>query len=118
MKSGAWVSRKLPHPPRPLFPFLDFFPGENSFSPPGPTLENAVRLPATLHYPQSRRSAVAAILRQQNESLGAGPAVLQNIARFEQGSAAVVTGQQFALFGGPADSVYKVLSALETVRQV
>jgi bacillithiol synthase len=116
MQCRALPFRELPHQPPLHLAFLDDFPRVKSFFAHEPTLENAVRLSSTLHYPQSRRSAVAAILREQNESLGAGPAAFQNIGRFERGSAAVVTGQQVGLFGGPAYSFYKVLSALETVR--
>ena len=116
MQCRALAFRELPHQPPLHLAFVDDFPRVKSFFAHEPTLENAAGLASTLHYPQSRRSAVAAILREQNESFGAGPAVLQNIARFEQGSAAVVTGQQVGLFGGPAYSFYKVLSTLETVR--
>jgi len=116
MQCRALAFRELPHQPPLHLAFVDDFSRVKSFFAHEPTLENAVRLPSTLHYPQSRRIAVAAILREQNESLGAGPSVFENIARFERGSAAVVTGQQVALFGGPAYSFYKVLSTIETVR--
>ena len=98
MQCRALAFRELPHQPPLHLAFVDDFPRVKPFFAHEPTLENAARLAATLHYPQSRRSAVAAILREQNQLLGAEPAVLQNIARFEQGSAAVVTGQQVALF--------------------
>jgi bacillithiol biosynthesis cysteine-adding enzyme BshC len=116
MQCRALAFRELPHQPPLHLAFLDDFSRVKSFFAHEPTLENAAGLVSTLHYPQSRRSAIAAILREQNESLGAGSAALQNIARFERGSAAVVTGQQVALFGGPAYSFYKVLSVIEAVR--
>ena len=116
MQCRALAFRELPHQPPLHLAFLDDFSRVKSFFSHEPTLENASRLVSTLQYPQSRRSAIAAILREQNETLGAGSAALQNIARFERGSAAVVTGQQVGLFGGPSYSFYKVLSVIEAVR--
>src|SRR5262249_56374440 len=53
---------------------------------------------------------------EQNEVWGAHKAAKENISRLEQGAVAVVTGQQVGLFGGPAYSVYKALSAMEGAR--
>ncbi|MBO0912392.1 MAG: bacillithiol biosynthesis cysteine-adding enzyme BshC, partial [Acidobacteria bacterium] len=66
-----------------------------------------------IQYPVERRALVAAILERQNLGWGAGPKVIENIARFRAGAAAVVTGQQVGLFGGPAFSIYKALSAVK-----
>src|SRR5207244_4893332 len=41
---------------------------------------------------------------------GAGAKTMENIQRLRDGSPAVVTGQQVALFGGPLFSLLKVLS--------
>src|SRR5438552_1099852 len=98
MQCRALAFRELPHQPPLHLAFVDDFPRVKPFFAHEPTLENAARLAATLHYPQSRRSAVTAILREQNQVLGAGPAVLQTIAPFEHGSAAFAAGQQAALF--------------------
>jgi bacillithiol biosynthesis cysteine-adding enzyme BshC len=60
---------------------------------------------------QTRRRVVE-ILRAQNLRWGAGRAALENLDRFAGGAAAVVTGQQVGLFGGPAYSFYKALTAI------
>ncbi len=59
-----------------------------------------------IDYPDSRRAALVAVLEAQN-----GPS--DNLRRLAQpGTVAVVTGQQVGLFGGPAYTIYKALTAL------
>lgn len=64
-----------------------------------------------IEYPAERRQAVAAILERQNREFGAGEKTLANIERLRQGAAAVVTGQQVALFGGPLYCMLKAVTA-------
>jgi bacillithiol biosynthesis cysteine-adding enzyme BshC len=61
---------------------------------------------------ESHRSRLAEALRAQAASFGAGDAVLANIERLEHGAAAVVTGQQVALFGGPLLTLLKAATAI------
>jgi bacillithiol biosynthesis cysteine-adding enzyme BshC len=65
-----------------------------------------------INYPADRRKAVAAILERQNREFGAGEKTLANIERLRQGAAAVVTGQQVGLFGGPTFCILKALTAV------
>ncbi len=116
MQCRALPFRQLPHQPPLHLAFHDEFDRVKGFYTHEPKLENAVPLASSLQYPQSRRLAVAAILREQNESFGAGRAALDNLSRLEQGAVAVVSGQQVGLFGGPAYSFYKALSAIEGAR--
>jgi bacillithiol biosynthesis cysteine-adding enzyme BshC len=61
---------------------------------------------------ESHRARLAEALRAQAASFGAGDAVLANIERLQQGAAAVVTGQQVALFGGPLLTLLKAATAI------
>jgi bacillithiol biosynthesis cysteine-adding enzyme BshC len=61
---------------------------------------------------ESHRARLAEALRGQAASFGAGDAVLANIERLKQGAAAVVTGQQVALFGGPLLTLLKAATAI------
>jgi bacillithiol biosynthesis cysteine-adding enzyme BshC len=65
-----------------------------------------------INYPAERRQAVAAILERQNREFGAGEMTLANIERLREGAAAVVTGQQVGLFGGPTFCILKALTAV------
>lgn len=65
-----------------------------------------------IQYPVERRQAVAAILERQNREFGAGAKTLANIQRLREGAAAVVTGQQVGLFGGPLFCILKALTAV------
>jgi len=51
-------------------------------------------------------------LKRQNESFGAGPAAMENIARLGKGARAVVTGQQVVLMGGPLLTLLKAATAI------
>jgi hypothetical protein len=67
------------------------------------------------------RAAVAEILRSQNAGFcgNALPAALErNLALLKGNAVAIVTGQQVGLFGGPAYTFYKALSALTIAAQL
>ncbi len=66
----------------------------------------------SLSYPESRRAALVEALREDN----APSAALDLLSR--PGTVAVVTGQQVGLFGGPAYSVYKALTAVKLARSL
>ena len=65
-----------------------------------------------ISYPAERRNVVAAILERQNREFGAGEKTFNNIQRLREGAAAVVTGQQVGLFGGPVFCILKALTAV------
>ena len=72
-------------------------------------------------YPKEMRAAVTGILRDQNAGFGGGRLsveVARNLDRLAGKAVAVVTGQQVGLFGGPAYTFYKALSALRIVEQL
>jgi bacillithiol biosynthesis cysteine-adding enzyme BshC len=58
------------------------------------------------------RRGVVEVLREQNRRFGAGSDTERNLDRLAAGAVAVVTGQQVGLFGGPAFSFYKSISAV------
>ena len=60
------------------------------------------------------RERLAAILKEQNLSLGCGAQTIGNIKKFVQDRAcAVVTGQQVGLFSGPLYTIFKALTAIK-----
>jgi len=65
----------------------------------------------TLDYPRERRNAVADVLAEQAQRFGASETARRNLERFRSGAAALVTGQQVGLLGGPLFAVYKALTA-------
>src|SRR5262249_34346227 len=64
------------------------------------------------------RSAVADILQRQNQQLGSGAETMKNIARLRNGAAAMVTGQQVVMLGGPLFAMYKALSVVKRAQQL
>lgn len=55
---------------------------------------------------------LATLLLEDANSFGGGNAVRENIERLRNGAAAVVTGQQVALFGGPLLTLLKAATAI------
>jgi bacillithiol biosynthesis cysteine-adding enzyme BshC len=58
------------------------------------------------------RERLADALKLEAEGFGAGKAALANIERLRNGAAAVVTGQQVGLFGGPLLTLLKAATAI------
>ena len=58
------------------------------------------------------RERLAELLLAQAEKFGATQAARENIAQLRNGAAAVVTGQQVALFGGPLHTLLKTATAI------
>jgi bacillithiol biosynthesis cysteine-adding enzyme BshC len=72
-------------------------------------------------YPKEMRGAVVEILRAQNTEFAGGqlPAeVALSLDHLSGKAVAIVTGQQVGLFGGPAYTFYKALSALRVVEDL
>ncbi len=86
----------------------EFYNGD--FRDPASYLSQAERV-RSRHLPRER---LAAILKEQNEGMGGGPAALENIEALAQDQAGVVvTGQQVGLFSGPLYTIYKAFTAIK-----
>ncbi len=118
MKAQCFPFSQIPHTSRLFIDFLSYSPGVRSFYPYSPHFSEWMKGQASgLQYDPVRRERVSAILQRQNASWGASPQTLSNIDRLRHGAAAVVTGQQVGLFGGPMFSIYKALSAVKLAEE-
>ena len=111
-------SSALPHTTKLFAAFLDDFSRVASFYSHPPTLEGIRRAAGELRYAPEMRRAVVDVLREQNHQFGSDGTTERNLERLAAGAVTVVTGQQVGLFGGPAFSFYKALTAIALARQL
>ena len=114
MKAHCLPFSQIPHTTRLFTDLLSYSPNIQPFYPRSPLFPEWVSEEAgRISYDPSRREQVAAILERQNQSWNASAKTLANIDRLRKGAAAVVTGQQVGLFGGPTFALYKALTAVK-----
>jgi len=117
VKSECLPFSGIPHVSRLFTDFLYDYPRVQSFYRRSPHITEWLREEASsIRYSAKRRQAVSQVLERQNQSWGASAQTIANIARLRSGAAAVVTGQQVGLFGGPLFSLYKALTAIKLAR--
>jgi bacillithiol synthase len=118
VKSQCLPFAQIPHSTRLFTDFLSYSPSVRPFYPHSPHFGEWVKTEAShIQYDPARREAVGATLERQNKSWDASPQTLSNLSRFRRGAAAIVTGQQVGLFGGPTFSIYKALSAVKLAEE-
>ncbi|MBL8173780.1 MAG: bacillithiol biosynthesis cysteine-adding enzyme BshC [Bryobacterales bacterium] len=104
---------ELPHTSKLFSDLLYRFDRVSSFYPHSPFDPKALaEAAAQIQFPAERRSALIEALRAQNP---ASPS-LDILAR--PNAVAVLTGQQVGLYGGPAYSIYKALTAVRLARDL
>jgi bacillithiol biosynthesis cysteine-adding enzyme BshC len=109
---------QIPHSSRLFTDFLAYSPNAQNFYPHSPHFNEWMQPEASaLRYDSSRRETVSTILARQNKSWNASPQTLANINRLRSGAAAIVTGQQVGLFGGPMFAMYKALTAVKLAEE-
>lgn len=114
MKAHCLPFSQIPHSTRLFTDFLAYTPEVQKFYPRSPHFSEWMKDEAQrISYDSSRRERVAAILERQNKSWNASAKTLANLDRLRNGAAAVLTGQQVGLFGGPMFSIYKALTAVK-----
>src|ERR1700751_153403 len=109
---------KLPGTTRLYSSFLSDFSSVSQFYVHTPSMAGVDHAARQLRVDDSVRRTVVDVLRNQNSVLGGDNATAHNLDRLRDGAVAVVTGQQVGLFGGPAFSVYKALTALHVAREL
>src|SRR3984885_12328503 len=118
VKAHCLPFSQIPHTTRLFTDFLAYSSKVQPFYPRSPYFNQWVKEESgNISYDDSRRERVAAILKRQNEAFGSSPKALANIERLRNGAAAVVTGQQVGLFGGPMFAIYKALSAVKLAEE-
>jgi bacillithiol synthase len=118
VKSQCLPFAQIPHSTRLFTDFLAHSPAVRPFYPHSPHFGEWLKSQASaLDYDSARRERVSAILERQNKSWGASPQTLANIDRLRRGAAAIVTGQQVGLFGGPMFAIYKAVSAVKLAEE-
>ena len=118
MKAHCLPFSQIPHTTRLFSEFLSYSSSVRPFYPRSPWFaEWQKKEAAAISYDSARRDRVTSILARQNKSWGASPKTLANLERLRKGAAAVVTGQQVGLFGGPMFAIYKALSAVKLAEE-
>lgn len=118
MKVHCLPFAQIPHTTRLFSDFLAYSPQVRPFYRHSPHFSEWLKEEASaLRYNGARRERVSAILERQNRSWDASPQTLANLGRLRQGAAAVVTGQQVGLFGGPMFALYKALTAVKLAEE-
>ena len=108
----------IPHTTRLFSDFLSDYPKVQQFYPRSPNFSEWLSQETpNQRYDALRRASVSDILERQNRAWGASDKTIANIARFRDGASAAVTGQQVGLFGGPAFSLYKALTAVKLAEE-
>ena len=115
----SWISpAELPGTTRLYSTFLSDFSGVSDFYSHPPTTKGIDDAAREMLLEDSVRRAVVEVLRNQNRLFGGDDATTRNLDRLRDGAFAVVTGQQVGLFGGPAYSIYKALTAIHVAREL
>jgi bacillithiol biosynthesis cysteine-adding enzyme BshC len=118
VKAHCLPFSQIPHTTRLFTDLLAYSPNVQPFYPRSPLFGEWLQSEAArISYDSSRREQVTAILERQNRSWNASSKALANLDRLRHGAAAVVTGQQVGLFGGPVFSVYKALTAVKLAEE-
>ena len=118
VKAQCLPFTQIPHTTRLFADFLYDFPKVSAFYPQPPQYGAWLREQSqTVQYDAGRRKQVAEVLSRQNRAGGASDKTLANLAKFENGALAAVTGQQVGLFGGPLFTIFKVLSAVRLAEE-
>src|SRR5215831_12842042 len=118
MDCRALAFTQLPHQPKLFLAYLQDFEKVKAFYAHRPTIQAVTQSSHELEYPTERRAVVAQILGKQNTVMGSGSETQANLERLARGAVAVVSGQQVGLFGGPAYSIYKALTAIQIAEEL
>jgi bacillithiol synthase len=118
MDCRALLPHQLPHTSKLFRDYVENFSKLQPFFEHSPDLASVARYSKKVNFPADRRAQITDVLRAQNVLYGAGAETLKNLDSFAAGAVAVVSGQQVALFGGPAFSFYKALSAIQTAHEL
>jgi bacillithiol biosynthesis cysteine-adding enzyme BshC len=118
VKAHCLPFSQIPHTTRLFTDFLSYLSNVQPFYPRSPHFEEWLKEEASkLSYDPARRERVTEILERQNKSWNASAQTLANLDRLRKGAAAVVTGQQVGLFGGPMFAIYKALTAVKLAEE-
>jgi bacillithiol biosynthesis cysteine-adding enzyme BshC len=112
MECSCIPASELPHTTLLYTTFLTDFSRVSDFYAHPPDINGILRSVGEVRLDASLRRSVVDVLRNQNRAFGGDEATLRNLDRLGDGAVAVVTGQQVGLFGGPALSIYKALTAI------
>lgn len=118
MKAHCLPFAQIPHTTRLFSDFLAYSPQVQPFYPHSPHFSEWLKEEASaLRYDSARRGQISDVLERQNRTWDASPQTLANLERLRSGAAAVVTGQQVGLFGGPMFALYKALTAVKLAEE-
>ena len=106
--------QNVPHSSSLFLDYLYHFDRVASFYESAPYLPSSYSTVASgLAAVDWKREELCAILWRQNQAFGSSDSTFENVARLRHsGTFAVVTGQQVGLFGGPAFTISKALTAV------
>jgi bacillithiol synthase len=118
VKAQCLPFAQVPHTSRLFIDYLAHSPSVQPFYPHSPRFSQWSKAEASaVGYDPIRRERVSAILERQNKTWDASPQTFANLNRLRLGAAAVVTGQQVGLFGGPMFTIYKALTAVKLAEE-
>ncbi|HEY4879825.1 MAG TPA: bacillithiol biosynthesis cysteine-adding enzyme BshC [Candidatus Acidoferrales bacterium] len=107
--------REIPDTTKIFATFLDDFENVAKYFAYPPDIEGVLAAACNVQLDAGVRKGVVEVLREQNRRFAPGGAIEvqteKNLERLANGAVAIVTGQQVGLFGGPAYSLYKAITA-------